>query len=351
MAVNPFVRALSLCHFEDFACSQGLKADDMLRRSSLPLELLKRQEGILSYRRFCALLELCARESGNPLYGLQYGLHQGVSIFGPLLYLIRNASTVGEALEELRQNYSLQNGAAEVGFEIEGSLAVLSYHISDQELSGVAQAEELATGIGIQLMRTLVGSHWQPGAVLLRHLPLAEPAAYRRTLGFLPTFSANCPGLMFDAAVLALPLAASDQMLHGLIAQHIECMERLTPDELPNYVRQLLRNLLPSGRVTIEKVADCMALNPRTLQRKLAQEDTAFQVLLDQTRQHLAQQYLEDASISVAQMAGLLGYADLTAFCRAFHRWFGVTPREWKKRQHPGLQPRLLRSRHLRALR
>lgn len=351
MAVNPFVRALALSRFEDFATAEGLNPAEMLHRASLPTELLRRQEGILSYRRFCSLMEICARESKSALFALRYGLHQGVSIFGPLLYLIRNAATVGDALAELRHNFSLQNGAAEVHLEIESELAVLSYHASEPDAPGIAHAEELAIGVAIQLMRTLVGGHWQPGAVLLRHMPLAEPQAYRRALGFLPTFHTNNAGLLFDAAVLSQPLASADLMLHEVIARHLVRMERLTSDELPHYVKQLLRNMLPSGRVTIEKVADCMALNPRTLQRRLAQEGSSFQELLDETRKGMAQQYLEEASVSIANMASLLGYADLTAFCRAFHRWFSVTPREWRKQHQPGLQPRLLRSRHLLSLR
>lgn len=351
MVANPFVRAISLSYFENFAGAQGINPAEMLRQASLPADLLRRQEGILSYRRFTALLKLCAHTSNNPSFGLQYGLYQGVSIFGPLLYLIRNTRTVEEALIELQQNYSLQNGAAEVELGVEGDLAVLSYHISEQDLPGVDQAEELAVGVGIQLMKALAGAHWQPDAILLRNAPLSEPSTYRKILGQLPTFGAHSPCLVFHRNVLSQPLDMANEELHDLIAGHLSRMERLSIDEMPCYVKQLLRNLLPSGRVTIERIADCMAFNPRTLQRRLAQEGTSFQDLLDETRKHMAQQYLEDASISIAHMASLLGYADLTAFCRAFQRWFSVSPREWRKQRHPGLQPRLLRHQHLRALR
>ncbi len=345
MANNPFVRALSLSYFEAFASSQGLNPREMLRRASLPTELLQRQDGILSYRRLSLLLELCERESKNPLFGLQFGLYQGVSIFGPLFYLIHNARSVGEALLELRQNYSLQNGAAEVGLEISGDLAILSYHLRESDMVGLAQSDELAVGIGIQLLRTLVGQHWQPGAVLMRHAPLSSPESYRKLLGQLPSFEANSPGLLFDAKVLEQPLASADHALHSVMARHVERMDRLGNEELPHYVGLLLRTLLPSGRVTIEKVADCMAFTPRTLQRRLADEGTSFQHLLDSTRQAMATQYLEDTSISIAQMAGLLGYGDLTAFCRAFQRWFDMSPREWKRQNHTGPQLRMLRVR------
>ncbi|MBC9250959.1 AraC family transcriptional regulator [Pseudomonas alcaligenes] len=348
MAANPFVRALSLSGFEEFAIRQGLNPAEMLRRASLPAEVLRRQEGIVSYRRFCALLKLCEWQSGNPLFGLEYGLSQGGKAFGHLFYLIRNAKTVGDALTELSSNFSICSGAAEVGIKVEGDLAVLSYHVSERDMPGLCQAEELACGVGVQLMRTLVGSGWLPSAALLRHFPLGDETSYRQALGFLPSFAAACPCLVFDSSVLSLPLSSADETLHQLIAEHIGSMERLSTDEMPSYVKQLLRNLLPSGRVTIEKVADYMTLSPRTLQRRLEQTGMSFRELLDETRQEMVRSYLEDSSISVAQIAGLLGYSDLSTFCRAFNRWFEISPLEWQKRHFPNSQPCLLRSRRLR---
>lgn len=347
MPRNPFIRALSLAGFEEFTSRQGLNPTEMLRHASLPQESLRRQEGILSYRRCCALLEICEWRSGNALFGLQFGLYQGVGVFGDLFYLIRNAATVGEALAELRANYSLYNGAAEVGLDIEGGLAILSYRIDERDIPGLRQAEELACGVGVQLMRTLVGPDWQPAAIRLRHPPLGDDSSYLQSLGFPPTFGATYVGLEFDPSVLARPLSSADEMLHRLIAEHMGRMERLSADEMPGYVRQLLRDLLPGGRATIEKVADCMAFNPRTLQRRLAHEGTSFQRLLDETRQGMARGYLEDPSISMAQMSELLGYADASGFSRAFSRWFGVPPLQWQKRHCPNRQPRLLRSRRL----
>ncbi len=345
MPMNPFVRALSLTGFDEFASSLGLNPLEMLRRVSLPAEILRRQDGILSYRRYCALLELCARQSSTPLFGLRYGLHQGITVFGDLLYLIRNTGTVGEALIELRANFSLYNGAAEVDLDVQGEQALLSFRVSDGDTPGRSQAEELACGVAIQLMRTLAGSDWQPDKILLAHPSLNQETEYLHVLGCQSVFSANSTGLMFDAATLALPLSTGDEGLHHLVAEHLGRIERLAATELPNYVRQLLRDLLPSGRATLEKVADCMALHPRVLQRRLAQESISFQDLLDDTRQHMARHYLQDPAISMAQMAGLLGYSNPSGFSRAFHRWFNQTPLEWQRQHGPKRQPRLLRNR------
>lgn len=345
ISLSPFVRALSLTGFDEFATSVGLNSAEMLRRASLPADILRRQDGIISYRRYCDLLELCARQSGKSLFGLHYGLHQGITVFGDLLYLIRNTGSVGDALTELRANFSLYNGAANIDLDVQGKQAVLSFRVNDANTPGRYQAEELACGVAVQLMRKLVGGAWQPDKILLGHSPLDQAPAYMEALRCRPTFSSYCTGLAFDAATLALPLSTGDEGLRQMIADHLGRIERLAADELPQYIRQLLRDLLPSGRATVEKVADCLALHPRVLQRRLTQEGTSFQNLLDGTRQDMARHYLQDPTISMAQLAGLLGYSNPSGFSRAFHRWFNATPLEWQRQQSTKRQPRLLRGR------
>lgn len=349
MPFTPLIRAISLTGFREFASRQGLNPIEMLRRASLPQEILRRQEDLLSYRRFCDLLELCALYSGNALFGLQFGLYQGVDVFGDLFYLIRNAKTVGAALTELQASYSLYFNDAEIGLEIKDGRAVLSYSPIERDTPGLRQVEESSCGIGLQLMRTLVGKNWHPKAIRIRHLPLQSESSYRQTLGQLPIFGAPRAEMEFDASNLSLPLNSANETLHRLIAEHMSKIERLAADELPIYVKQLLRYLLPGGRTTTEKIAACLAIQPRTLQHWLALEGTSFQQLLDEARQEMAQQYLENPAISIAQMSGLLGYSNPSGLSRAFNRWFGISPLEWQEKHGIKRQPRLLRNTRPRA--
>lgn len=119
---------------------------------------------------------------------MQLGLFQGVNAFGELLYLIRNARTVGDALAELRANYSLYNGAADIGFDIDGDTATLSYRVNRLDLPGLPQAEELACGVGVQLLRALLGDGWRPGAILLRHPLCRTRQAIGKRSVFCPSF-------------------------------------------------------------------------------------------------------------------------------------------------------------------
>jgi AraC-like DNA-binding protein len=332
--MTDFARASSLHGFADYAASQQLDAQEMLALAGLPKDILEQPESLISYRKLVKLLNLCVTHTGNSLFGLQYGLHQGIDALGPLLYLIRNAKTAGEALHELSAFYHLHSGANEVSLEISGRYAQLCFTVLDENIADARQGVELAVGVGWQLMRMLLGKSWVADALLLQGAPSGDPAAYKRLLGHNPQFNASSNAWLFNARLLEMPLSAADENLHRLIKRHLEALDDMSTRELPGHLQRLLRSLLPSGRVTLEQIADLMMLSSRSLQRYLAEEGTSFQQLLDETRQNMASRYLSDSSISLTQLAALLGYSDLSAFSRAFQRWFGLSPSGWQK-NHP----------------
>ncbi len=323
-----FVRGIALMGFDEFAISQGLDPHAALAEVELPDDAL---DGLISGAKFNALLELCARRSANPLFGLRFGLFQGPQGLGSLLYVIESASTVGDALNALTHYFHVHSTGAELRLERQGERARLLYEVTEGDAASVRQTVELAMGIGAQLLQGLLGHPWKPNGVLMRHPAGAEPGAYRRLLGVTPRFDGPVNAWVFDDALLETPLSATDERFQQLARSQIDELARMTLQELPSYVQRLLRNRLPNGPVTIEQVALHMQISPRTLQRYLQAEGTGFQELLDQTRQSMATRYICDTSISLTQLSELLGYADLSAFSRAFTRWTGVSPQQWKQ--------------------
>ena len=329
--MQDFARASALYGFDGLAEELGLPWRELLREAGLPENTLDNLQGLVSYRRFLALLELSAERAHDPLFGMKLGLRQGVSVFGPILYLLNNASTVGEALSELRQYFHLHMGAAHVEVSAYGDKLQLTYRVLDPKQPGISHGAELALGVGRRLLKTLMGDNWHPHPMLLEHGPQAPLRAYRQLLGITPQFNSDTTAILLEPAELDLPLSEADAALHRLIRQHLDTLQRLTDLEVPGYVGNLLRDLLPQGRVTVNQVADLMAMSRRTLQRRLADSGTSFQHVLDETRQGMALRYLRDSDLQITQLSDLLGYADLSAFSRAFTRWFGKPPSRWQR--------------------
>jgi len=95
-------------------------------------------------------------------------------------------------------------------------------------------------------------------------------------------------------------------------------------------VRAHIQSLLIEDAARLPEVARVMRVSVRTLQRKLAKADVSFSDLLDASRRELAQQYLADCSLSLSEVAFLLGFGQQSNFNHAFRAWFGTTPTAWR---------------------
>lgn len=136
---------------------------------------------------------------------------------------------------------------------------------------------------------------------------------------------------MLPKQILQLPLVgacAELAQLHDNIATGY--ITRLDKDDVVAAVRQKIIEYLPNGDCTRDKVAAAMCVTPTTLQNKLSRRDTNFQDLLDAIRKELAISYVRQPSLTITEITFLLGFGDTTNFTRAFKRWEGVSPTEFR---------------------
>jgi len=139
-------------------------------------------------------------------------------------------------------------------------------------------------------------------------------------------------GLAFSRATWSLPMRRRDPVLLMLLERQADAMVSVLPSGagLSARVRHALHEGLMSGDSGIDAVARSLAIAPRTLQRRLAAEDTSFTSLLDSVRREMADQHLARQVLSIAEIAFLLGYSEPAAFHRAFRRWHRTTPRAFR---------------------
>jgi AraC-like DNA-binding protein len=136
---------------------------------------------------------------------------------------------------------------------------------------------------------------------------------------------------------LAQPLpTANPDMAQASERIALEYLERLDRTDSVTQVRRRILELLPSGPPTQTEIARSLALSPRTLHRRLAEAGTSFAGLLDDTRRELAGGYLQRTDYSIAEVAYLLGFAEVSSFNRAFRRWTGTPPSAVRRGIPPG---------------
>lgn len=169
-------------------------------------------------------------------------------------------------------------------------------------------------------------------------VPYPEPAAYARYRGRLPRFrfDQDAVQIRFPAAMLDEPIATADPVSVQLAIERCE-QELVAKGRAPSVAAQVTALLLcRDGRYPdVAMVARQLLLSERTLKRRLHDEGLSFQALLDQARLADSQRLLAQPGLAIKQVALAVGYADPANFARAFAKWTGVSPRQWRTQAGP----------------
>ncbi len=138
--------------------------------------------------------------------------------------------------------------------------------------------------------------------------------------------------IIFAAELLDLPVRRSEQELHGFLAQapaNILVRYR-DPTSLPSQIKKQLRELPAEQWPTSERMAQSLCVSPSTLRRRLAEAGQPYQAIKDQIRQEIATLWLADATVTYADIAERLGFADVSSFYKAFRKWTGTNPGQYR---------------------
>lgn len=164
------------------------------------------------------------------------------------------------------------------------------------------------------------------------HPAPANVAPLVEFFGCRPLFDAGEHALHFDAALLDRPGVAADPGLLAVLDRHASALLERVPSvhRLADRVRREIADDLRRGEVGVAAIARHLRMSTRTLQPTLAAEGTSFTAILDRVRHDAALAALRTPELSIAEIGFLLGFAELSSFYRAFKRWTGATPAEFR---------------------
>lgn len=314
----------------------------VLARLGLPPDLVDAPPARLAIGAEIALLEAAVEEIGDATAAAEIGLAFDPRRTSLLSYLLLNARRLEDGIALAQRFVRIERRRAVFTSRTEGDDLLL---IVDVAATGVRDNPlyiEHALGAVLAVLRCAVGHQIAPRQVLLGHRRVPEVEARLAQLFGAAVFSgAQGPALVFDRSVLGLPLADPDTVLLPHLAAHAQTLLDGLPQhdgELAFRVQAEIAGLLPRGVPTKQAVADRLGLSPRTLSRRLSEEGTGFETLLTDLRRDMADRYLRDRQLGLAQIAHLLGYSDQAAFTAAYRRWTGTTPgaarprgRDWRR--------------------
>jgi len=328
------VYARALKGLMDLAVALGAKPELIARNAGLDLALLTVPDALLPVATYYRLQEQFREQTGNPDFGLLSGRVSYMENTHLLLYLASASQTLRDWLNMLPSVASLLGDVGSIKVARHRDHFALEWHpLRPPDPLRCVVTDSLLSATALQM----------DGYCLLPVRPHRVDLSYprpdnldvlRATFGAPLYFDQPVSALHYDWAMLDNPQLHVSTRFYDAVVQEFSAFfsdDASVADPFSLSLHTAIRRLLPAGGCSIDSIAGEMNISRRTLQRRLKERDTNFQQLLQQVKSNLARKYLEDKSLSIIEIALLLGYGDPSSFSAAFKSWSGLTPTEFRR--------------------
>jgi len=318
------------------ACADlGVDTDAVLAEAGIDPAIVADPEGRVSLEQMRGFWLEAVRRSDDPAIGLHAAQQLSHGHNGLIDYLFGYASTVGDGIGLMMRYLPLVNNWIVPSVDVGSEYATLRLDVVWHDIPRTTA--EYVFGILVVRGRSVWRVDWAP-ALIRFEFPAPRPpeplGEHARIFGCGIEFGADATEMIVDRAVWDTAVATADPGLVALLRGQADEILQQLPDAsgFVGDVRASVRARLAEPDHGIERVADELGMSARTLQRRLADEDTSFAAIVDEVRLEAAKQALADPTNSLAEIAFLLGFEEQSSFSRAFKRWTGISPSEHRAR-------------------
>jgi AraC-like DNA-binding protein len=326
------IRAASLTNYVGVARSVGLDPYEMLAAVGLDRGVLLDPDTRIPGEAVRQLLENSARLSGAEDFGLRLAENRHLSNLGPLGLVVKEEPTLRAMLQTMVRYMRLHNEALFLQIEEAGDVVLIRQELTMGRPTAVRQSVELAIGVTFRVLQLLLGPQWRPLRVCFAHRAPANRSRHLALFGPAVAFGAEFNGIVCRARDLDAPIRDADPALALYARRYLDSLMARPHAGVEDRVRELVFLLLPAGRCSIERVAQHLGVDRRTVHRHLAQRGTTFSAVVGDVRAELAQRHLGTLDRGLADVSELLGFSASSAFSRWFRARFGCTASQWRAR-------------------
>jgi len=311
----------------------GLSASAVLRRAGLPQDFLRETRLLLKTEELFALWRAIGEVSTDPSIGLLLGTENRTERFHPVGLAALSADDFGAAIDHMARYKQLTCPEEILQKRNREEWSIRFRWLLADEVEP-AVLIECAFAWVLSIARHGTGTRISPVRV-----EFIQPRAHLKTLErhFGCPVICNRPHnmIVFRASDAQRPFVTRNAELLVLLAGQFdaELKEETTDEDFVHRVRLTIQQKLTGQRPTIEDVADALHISSRTLQRRLQDDGSSFQRVLEEARHQLARNYLNNPVLELNEAAYLLGYNDANSFVRAFRTWEGIPPARWREQQ------------------
>lgn len=249
-------------------------------------------------------------------------------------YALRSSPNLGKGLDRLARYGRLLSDRVAARTHRKGEGLLLLVHDAGTTPLHPARAE-FALAVALKLSRDCTGADITPLSVCFAHPAPDNTEEHRRFFHGRVRFGVGSSSMSLSASDGFRPMREADAALAEIIRRRLEPalddQDRSTAGAMSTRVRRLLVEHLGQSVLTLDAAATALAVSRRTMTRRLAEEHASFRQILDDVQSDFARALLQDASLSIADIAFFLQYSEPAAFHRSFRRWTGLTPQAFRE--------------------
>lgn len=340
----PLASSVSVAYLQgllDYLARVGVDASELLHRAQLGPELLARRDQRIAASTYLDLLGQAVTLSGDDCLGLHLGEAVRPGYYGVLGYLIMSCATLSDALHRQARYAALVGNLGRVDLADEPLRDGLEPQVAHSWQPLLPQQQRQLSE------ETLAGwvtfGHWisgldiPPTEVRFQHPAPIDTREHERIFRCPVLFGQADNALIFPRRLLATPLGQADAQVRLMLDAYADRLlnEISQGQSILDRARMELVRQLPEASADLPFVAERLALSPRTLQRRLREAGLSFNQLVDETRQQMVLHYLRDPALELTEIAFLVGFSEPGSLARAFRRWTGQSPGEYRRHLAP----------------
>lgn len=320
----------------DYCRTQGLTEARLLEAAGLPADALNDPEQWMSLFDFMRLFFAGQALLADDNFGLHVGQRIKPGYYGVQGYALISSANGREALERGQRYYRLVSGVGLIEIEQRGEEVVILWrsNVPGNPDPGRQQAE-MVISAWITLSRWATGLGVAPSWVSFRAPRPADTTEQEAFFGCPLHYEAPDYAVAVPVHYLDTPFLQADPSIQQIMDATAERrLAELDKAEEPGWLsecRRAIAKALADGTPLLEDIAPGLAMSPRELRTRLGGEGLSFKALLDETRKTLALNLVSDQGMSLVDVSFLLGFSEQSAFQRAFKRWTGVSPGQYRQ--------------------
>ena len=312
------------------ALTEGMTKEDFATLP-IPINTLPDLQAVPA-DNFFELHEIIDQRLG-PGFSVRVGQQMKMDDYGVLGMSWKTCSKAGEIFERSERYFTLLSNT--YVFKVEKVNNVARIHLfRDAYRRGVALSNEATFSATVVVLKAITETNIVPVNVSFKHHPPSDIQSYDEAFGCPVEFNQPYNHISYRVADLETRSAKADASIHKFLMERVKEETdgiEITPNKIARDVENLIKDALPSGIPGITQLGEHMGMSNRTLTRRLSEAGITFRNLVKKTQEEISKDLLRNSSRSIGEIAFQTGFSEQSAFNRAFKRWTGQSPVEFRK--------------------